>query len=106
MVHSTTSDPSLRTATERPKGGDADDLSVEPVASRPGEAPRTTALPPVARVEYLRRLVLEARVATLTWKLERARRRRAAVIEHYERVLDERDGPDGDEPIFSWLRRR
>lgn len=101
MLHSLPSEPSAAPAADRPARADENDLSVEPVAARPGGEPRITELPPARRLERLHRLALEARVATLERQLERARQRRQRLVEHYEAVIQ---GPNGDdtEPVFSW----
>jgi hypothetical protein len=104
MRHLQPSEPSAVPAEDRPERGDGDDPSVEPVAARPGGEPRATTLTPRARLERRRRLALEARVAALEGQLERAERRREAVLEHYEELLQERDDDDPG-PTFSWLRR-
>lgn len=103
--------PELSTATapDRPSAG-GDDVEVEPVATLPGTASRIDQLPLEARVERLRRLTLELRVAGLQAELDRARQRQDRVIERYEQVLAEREqsGDDGsacDAPVFSWLTR-
>ena len=97
MVHRATSDPSPTAGAEPAAEGDADELQVEAVATLPGDPSR------VPRVERLHRLALELRVVALEAELERAERRHAAVIEHYERILADRER---NSPVFSWLDRR
>jgi len=97
MVHRATSDPSPHAGAEPAAAGDADELQVEAVARLPGEPSRAP------RVERLQRLALELRVVALEAELERAERRHAAVIEHYERILADRER---NSPVFSWLDRR
>lgn len=101
MVQPLPPDPSAASVERHPTGGE--DLFVEPVASRHPDASRTVTCPPAARIERLRRLLLEVEVAALRRDLERARERRAAVIERYERVLDARNGVEHS-PAFSWSR--
>jgi hypothetical protein len=70
------------------------DPSVEPVERVSGAGTAGTRPPAHDRIR------LQLRVAALEVALARARRRRARVVEHYERVLDRREG-DGS-PEFSW----
>ena len=97
------------TAEATPDGAAArsasDDLAVEPVETVRGDAAREDPLPPAIRIERLRRLALQLRVATLQAELRRADRRRQRLIEQYEQVLAEREAEESRSPFFSWLDR-
>lgn len=92
MVAPLTSEPTALDVSVEP--ADGTDLSVEPVERVAGA---DQGIPRGAAFERLR---LQLRVAALEAALARARRRRALVVEQYERALERRE--TGDSPEFSW----
>jgi hypothetical protein len=95
MVTPLISEPTALDADVEP--ADGTDLSVEPVEHVAGAEPGCGC---GCGGTCLHRVRLELQVAALEAALDRARRRRELVVNHYERVLEGREG--GESPAFSW----